>query len=184
MIEVHDQAAQVAILGVARHDQHGLAIGTRRQDRIGIADEVGVMTVEGHCRIGRIAHALVTAAGHHHVDTADQASEVLVALQSVELINHHDLVHAQSLERVDCRLQVSSHLLQIAGRGVCVILWHRAVRGGLAQQFPGRGTDEADLLTVDGLDRIRSNARLEGGHFRTGDGTGGTTQAVVGSDTE
>ena len=137
------------------------------------------MTVEGNCRIGRIAHALVTAAGHHHVDTADQTREVLVALQGVELIDHHDLVHAQSLQRVDCALQVSGHLLQVACRAVRIILRHCAVRGRLAEQLPGRRTDEANLLTVDGLDRIRSDLGLDRGHFRACDGTTGAAERGV-----
>ena len=87
------------------------------------------MAVEGNGDIVGITQAFMAAAGHHHIHTAEQGGQGFVALdQAIQLIHHHDLVHAGGDQGVDGSLHIGGHLLQIAGGRIGVILDGRAVR--------------------------------------------------------
>ena len=138
------------------------------------------MAVEGDRHIVGIAEALVAATGDHHIDAPQQGGERLVALQGVELIDHHDLVDTPGAEHIDGGLHIEGHFLEITGGGIGVVLGHGAVGGALAQQVEGGGTDDADLLAPFGDDGVGRDLALDSAGLLAREGVGGAA-ALCGS---
>ena len=131
------------------------------------------MAVEGHRHVVGITEALVAATGHHHVNTSQQGGKGLVALQGVELIDHHDLVDTPGAEHIDGGLHIEGHFLEITGGRIGVVLRHGAVGGALGQKVEGGGTDDADLLAPFGDDGVGRDLALDRAGLLTREGVGG-----------
>ena len=173
-VEVDHQPAEVGELGVGGDDQSGLAVGPGRHDREAVGgDEIGIVAVEGHGHVVGITEALVAATGHHHINTLQQGGKRLVALQGVELIDHHNLVDTPGAKHIDGSLHIEGHFLEITGGGIGVVLRHGAVGGALAQQVEGGSTDDADLLAPFGDDGVGRDLALDGAGLLAREGVGG-----------
>ncbi len=195
-IELHDQAAQIAVFGVGRDDQRDLAVETGRRDRVGLAG-IGrrIVAVEAGEHVVAVGKTLVSTPGDPHVDAADHAGHRLRALDVVELIDLDDLVDAQGAERVDRPLDLGCGLLQVVrvDRQRIVVGGLGAVGAGLGQKFEGRRSDDADLLPVHGDDRVGRDLALDRRRFLAGEAVrhvsaqglvGQAAQGAVGAEVE
>jgi len=115
----------------------------------------------------------MTAAGDHDVDATHESGEVLVALERVELVHHHDLVHARGAQGIHGALHIGGGFLEVAGGGIGVVFRTRTIRRGLGQEIPGGGAHDADLLPGDRLHGIGSQTGADIRHFIAAEGGGG-----------
>src|SRR5690606_10870415 len=113
-VEADDQLADVGVAAAAGDDRDGVPVDAVGQQRVGP----------------------VAATGDHDVDVVEQAGQLDVLLDALQVAGDDDLVDALGGERVDLRLDGVGH----------VRVHDHVARAGDGPQRRGGGADDADLL--------------------------------------
>ena len=125
------------------------------------------MSGEGHGDVVGVTETGVGPGGQHDVDSGEERGEGLLEGDLLEVGHEHDLVHALAGEVVDDGLELAREqghvvgLASIAGEAFDF----DASGGGDAFDDLGGGTDQTDLLTIDGDDGGGHDLLGEGGGF-------------------
>ena len=155
IVELDDQAAEVGVLAVRRHDQGRVAVQIGGRHRVGVGRGIAGaqdVVVVGQQRVG--------TAGDDDVDAAQQAGELGLQRDLLQVADQDDLVDALGRQVVDDRLQNRGEGGHVVGGGAD----HRGVaRAGNRLQQRRGGADNADQLAVFLDDRGRRDLRGGGG---------------------
>ena len=186
-IELDDQAADILVGAVGGHDGHRIAVGIGAEE--GVAVHVRrIARLQATVDILVVGHDGVRTAGDDHVDPAQQAGQLLLDGELLQVADQDDLVDALVVDQtVDLHLDQVGQVLQVAlpqhahgaGRGQAFQQRRRRAHhaDALAALLDDGGRGDLVGRGVEGR-RLGRVGRIDTGVDQVGDEVGGGAEVI------